>query len=87
MSASQVRQLHSDLEKLSQKTPGQFVEEATLTIFNAILVSAKAKSPDNVGLQAVPEAKGSVRYSDMVIRVGILKEALESEEPISFGVI
>lgn len=80
MSASQAKQLHSDFDKLAQKTPDHFVEAAPLAIFNALLKSAKAKLSDNIVLQAVPEANGDVKYADIVVRVGIVKEALESAE-------
>jgi len=77
MSYSLAKQFYTDIDKVAQKQAGQFVDAAHITIFNALLTEAKSKHPNDTVLQALPQAEGDVRYSDMLARAGLLMQILK----------
>ena len=56
------------------------MEATHIIIFNALLSNAKSKYPSDTVLQALPQAEGSVRYSDMLARAGLLMQTLHDAD-------
>lgn len=78
MSLESIQQLYNDVQAVAAKTPGHFVEVASVRLFNSKLEQAKRETPGNDDAQAIPplsEQPDDVYYSDFLAYVGQLLSA------------